>query len=196
MNDQARMARAPDRFAEHIPERRRRKWDSIVSAFMEEKTDELRAIQRGGSRGRIFACLVKQMLQLLDIDFQAEPVFDPISPATWWSSFARQNGLKLRRLPFYNPDFLLADGTWLEATLSENRAYQKLFVYGHQAGRLKIVWLDEDSGLHKEISEKAGFPIAQVLSVGAFYPELEGKPSGVKLIQQFERLRRLKGRLL
>ena len=57
------------------------------------------------------------------------------------------------------------NGTWLEVTLSENNTYKKLFHYGHQAPLLKILWLDEDTGLHKKVCKNVDFPNAEVISI-------------------------------
>jgi hypothetical protein len=155
--------------------------------------DKLRSIQRTGTRGRIFAVLMKTLLEALQISFEAEPVFDHLAPDPWYVEFASKHGLKLREHPFYNPDFLLEDGTWVEATLSANTAYKKLFRFGHQSCRLKVVWLDEDEGLHKRVCKNVVFPNAVVTNVDQFYPRLADCPGGEEVVEKLERLRELKG---
>ena len=176
--------------------RQARKWEPIISAFMDGDTDKLLAVQRGGVRGRIFQRLVGKALAALDPNTQAEPVFAPVEPDPWYVAFAREHELKLRLYPSYNPDFVLADGTWVEATLSENRAYQKLFIYGHQAPRLWVLWLDEDTGLHKSVCEGVSFPNAEVSSTENLFPKLWEHEQAMPLVAHFERLRDLKERLL
>lgn len=163
---------------------------------MENRFEELRSIQRTGARGRILAALVGSMLRMLGRNGQPEPVFDHISPDPWYLDFASTQGLKLRTHGFYNPDFLLDDGTWLEITLSENEAYKKLLRYGHQAPRLLIVWLDEDTGLHKEVCKGVVFPNAELMSVDGFYADLEERPGGTELVEKIKRLKHLKGQVL
>lgn len=189
------MIRMPDRYADSPPERHRRKWDRIILAFMEGDLDKLRLIQRTGSRGRIFYFLVEDMLQVLGILFRAEPIFDHIPPNPWYIEFAREHDLKLRENPFYNPDFFLENGGWLEVTLSENSAYKKVLRYGHQAKELIVLWLDEDQGLHKSVCQIEAFPNAKVQAVEFFYHELEMR--GRKdIIEKLILLKELKGILL
>ena len=133
----------PDRYAEPIPAGRQKKWDKIINTFMENQFDELIQIHRTGTRGRIFSFLIKNMLDILQIPHDSEPIFDHIVPNKWYLDFASKHDLKIRTHDFYNPDYLLPDGTWLEITLSENTAYQKLFRYGHQAPALKVLWLEK-----------------------------------------------------
>ncbi|MEE9295619.1 MAG: hypothetical protein V3W34_11750 [Phycisphaerae bacterium] len=190
------MERRPDHFAPPPTERTRRKWELVISAFMENRLDELRSIQRTGARGRIFSALAGSMLRKLGMNGQPEPVFDHINPDSWYVDFASTHGLKLRTHEFYNPDFLLGDGTWLEITLSENEAYKKLLRYGHQAPRLLIVWLDEDAGLHKEVCKGVVFPNADVMSVDGFYADLEDRPGGTEFVETIKRLKHLKGQIL
>ena len=45
------MIRVPDRYAQNIPERHRKKWEKILLAFMQGNLDRLASIQRTGSRG-------------------------------------------------------------------------------------------------------------------------------------------------
>jgi hypothetical protein len=61
-NEGTRESRAPDGFGQGNEERRRRKWEPIISAFLEGRIDELKAVRRDGARGRIFQRLVRQML--------------------------------------------------------------------------------------------------------------------------------------
>jgi hypothetical protein len=181
----------------HIQSKRHAtKWQKIISAFMNNQLEELLSIHRGGSRGRIFHVLVAEMLKLLTIPFEPEPVFDHKEMNPWYRDFANQHNLKLRTHGFYNPDFLLNDGTWLEISLSENAAYQKLFRYGHQAPRLRMIWLDEDDGFHKRICKDIKFPNAEVVSVSDYYTQLSEQVEGKVLIDKFERLKKLKGILL
>ena len=116
------MAQRPNRFRSPVSQRSRRKWRLIIDAFTEDRLEELRSIQRSGARGRIFSVLVNTMLGMLRIGFQPEPIFDHVVPNPWYVDFAAKHGLKLRTHAFYNPDFLLEDGRWLEVTLSENEA--------------------------------------------------------------------------
>ena len=159
---------------------------------MDGRFDELKEIHRTGTRGRIFAFLIKNMLDILQISYDTEPIFDHIAPNKWYLYFASQYDLKIRAHDFYNPDYILINGTWLEITLSENTAYQKLFRYGHQAPMLKAIWLDQDTGLHKKICEAIEFPNAQVISIEKYYSKLEKYSGGNALINKFEQLKSLK----
>ncbi|MFQ5639433.1 MAG: hypothetical protein ACE5IR_15720 [bacterium] len=172
------------------------KWNKIIRAFENDQIEDLLAIQRTGSRGRIFLTLVQDMLNILKICFKSEPVFKHKQPDPWYQDFTTRHGLKLRVHEFYNPDFLLEDGTWLEATLSENTAYKKLFRHGHQAQSLTVIWLDEDMGLHKQVCQGLSFPNALVRSVKHFYPQLRSDTRGAKIIDNLERLKSLKGIVL
>jgi hypothetical protein len=75
--------------------------------------------------------------------------------------------------------------------LSENTAYQKLFRYGHQAPRLRLIWLDEDNGLHKRACKGVNFPNAEVVSVKDYYLQLSEHIDGNALIEGLERLKML-----
>jgi len=176
--------------------RHAQKWQKIISAFKNAQLNELLAIQRTGSRGRIFHALVEDMLKLLAIPFQFEPVFDHKEMNPWYVDFAAQHNLKLRTHEFYNPDFLLEDGTWFEISLSEKKAYQKLFRFGHQAPHLIVIWLDGDDGLHKSICKDIKFPNAEVRSVKDYYSQLSINVGEKALIEDLERLEKLKGTLL
>ncbi len=185
--------RKPDRYAEPPPQRRQKKWARIINVFMKGGADELKKIHRTGTRGRIFAVLIEHMLEALQIQSEPEPIFDHIAPSKWYLDFALANDLKIRAHEFYNPDYILSDGTWLEITLSENTAYKKLFRYGHQAPALKVLWLDEDAGLHKNICEGIEFPDALVVNIQEYFPELEKVSGGNDLINKFQQLKNLKG---
>lgn len=190
MNSQIRK---PNRYAEPTPAGRQEKWEKIINAFMENRLDELKQIHRTGTRGRIFAFLIKNMLDILKIHYDSEPIFDHITPNKWYLDFAAKHDLKIRTHDYYNPDYLLPDGTWLEITLSENTAYQKLFRYGHQAQALKVLWLEKDTGLHKKVCEGIEFPNAQVISIEKHYSELGKIFGGNALINKFQQLKQLKG---
>ncbi len=186
------MVRLPDRFAENPPERRRKKWERIILSFMQGDLDTLRSIQRTGARGRILFALVEEMLHVLGISYRPEPIFDHMPPNLWYVQFAQKHDLKLRTNSFYNPDFILKDGAWLEVTLSENSAYKKLFRYGHQAEELIVVCLDEDQGLHKSVCQRVAFPNARVERVQRFYDELRVN-GGEELVRKLDMLKELKG---
>jgi len=198
--DMKSQLRKPDRYAEPIPPRRQKKWNKIINAFMEGRFDELKIIHRTGTRGRIFEVLVKGMLETLKISNKPEPIFDRITHdnnlitmSKWYLDFASKYDLKIRTHDFYNPDYVLTDGAWLEITLSENTAYKKLFRYGHQAPLLKVLWLDEDTGLHKKVCENIEFPNAQVISIKSYFLELGDVDGGKNLINKFIELEKLKG---
>lgn len=160
---------------------------------MDGRFDELKEIHRTGTRGRIFAFLIKNILDILQIPHASEPIFDPIAPNKWYLDFASKHDLKIRTHNYYNPDYIAQDGIWLEITLSENTAYQKLFRYGHQAPMLKVIWLDEDTGLHKKVCEGIEFPNAQVLSIEKYNSEFGRVSGGNALINKFQQLKQLKG---
>ena len=172
------------------------KWNKIIQAFENDQTGELLAVQRTGSRGRIFLKLVNEILDKLQIGHESEPVFDHKQPNSWYQDFAAKHKIKLKVHSYYNPDFLLEDGTWLEVTLSENTAYKKLMRYGHQAPKLMIIWLDEDDGLHKQVCQNRRFPQARITSIKHFYPQLNSDKEGMKIINDLERLKNFKGILL
>jgi len=190
------VTRSPNRFAENSAGRHHRKWEEIIAAFMSGELERLRSVQRTGTRGRVFSALVKATLEALQIPSQPEPIFDHLPPNPWYGEFASEHGLKLREHPFYNPDFLLDDGTWVEVTLSENTAYKKLFRFGHQSPRLTVIWLDEDEGLHKTVCKNVAFPNAVVTDVKQFYPRLANCSGGGEIVENMERLRGLKGIVL
>jgi hypothetical protein len=177
------------------PERHRRKWEKIVSAFLAGDWETLHAAQRTGARGRIFATLIQHCLEVLGIGYVREPVFAPVPASTWYIEFAARHGLKLRMDHNYNPDFLLEDGTWVEATLSENTAFKKLFRHGHQAPRLLVVWLDRDDGGHKRLCEEVEFPNASTRPVDWYYPQLEQTAKGRDVVEKLELLRNMKGEI-
>lgn len=104
--------------------------------------------------------------------------------------------IKLRMHAFDNPDFLLDNGTWVEATLSENTAYAKLFQHGHQAPHLMVVWLDEDPGFHKRTCAKVPFPNAEVMNVTSLYARMRTSKGGEDLIAKIDLLKTLKGVLM
>ncbi len=190
MNSQFRQ---PDRYANPIPARSQKKWTKMYNAFMDSRFDELKEIHRTGTRGRIFAFLIKNMLDILQIQHDSEPIFDHIAPNKWYLDFASKHDLKIRTHDFYNPDYITPDGTWLEITLSENTAYQKLFRYGHQAPALKVLWLEKDTGLHKKVCKDVDFPNAEVVSVQEYYSEFDKSSGGRELVNKFQQLKQLKG---
>jgi len=110
-----------------------KKWTRIINSFMEGRIEELKKIHRTGTRERIFSTLIKNMLELPQIQNEPEPIFDHKTPNRWYLDFASKKDIKIRTHEFYSPDFIFQDGSWLEITRSENIAYQKLFRYGHQA---------------------------------------------------------------
>jgi len=185
--------RKPDRYAKPPSPRLQKKWDNIVNAFMENHFDELKAIHRTGTRGRIFAVLIKKMLDALQIPHDSEPIFNHISSDKFYLDFASKHELKIQTHEFYNPDYLLPDGTWVEITLSENTAYKKLFRYGHQTPLLKVLWLDEDVGLHKKVCENIEFPNVQVINIKKYFSDLGKISDGNNLINKFLQLKQLKG---
>ncbi|MBF0437020.1 MAG: hypothetical protein HQL77_16845 [Magnetococcales bacterium] len=136
------------------------------------------------------------MYECLGVNYKEEPNFIHKEPSEWYKKFSSENNVKLRFYDFYNPDFLLNDGTWVEVTLSENTAYKKIFRYGHQATYLKIIWLDVDNGFHKEISRKTQFPNAKVESIEYYYPQLYDTQEGREIIKKLEQLKYLKGIIL
>ena len=158
--------------------------------------DKLRTVQRTGARGRIFEMLIRRCFDALAIGYESEPVFPPVPPAEWYTTFAARHELKLVTHDYYNPDFLLGDGSWAEVTLSENTAFKKLFRYGHQAPRLLVVWLDTDDGLHKQLCEEVEFPNANVRPVDWYYPQLDRTANGRDVVQKLETLRGLKREVL
>lgn len=133
------------------------------------------------------------MLDCIGIYYQPEPIFNHKPPSEWYTNFAINNGITLRSHDFYNPDFLLDDGSWVEITLSENTAYKKLFRYGHQADYLKVIWIDKDDGLHKQVCQYIKFPNANVVCIDRYYDKLKIQPRGLKLIEKIELLKNLKG---
>ncbi len=190
------MIRLPDRYRDPSPERHRKKWDGIILAFRQGDLEKLFSIQRTGARGRIFYCLVEEMLHLLSVEFRVEPIFEHVSPNPWYVDFALKHGLKLRLHSFYNPDFFFENGAWLEVTLSENSAYKKIFTYGHQSEELFILWLDPDQGFHRSVCLEVEFPNAQIKRVQSFFDHLGKTIQGENLIKKFELLSNLKGTLL
>lgn len=190
------MTRLPNRYVEYLPKRHQKKWDEIILAFRRGDLNKLLTIQRTGTRGHIFYNLVKEMLEILHISFRPEPVFEHVPPDPWYVDFAHKHDLTLRVHPFYNPDFFLEDGTWIEVTLSENSAYKKLFRYGHQTQALLILWLDPDQGLHSNLCRGVFFQNAKITSIRLFYDELAKSVQGEELIWKFEWLAKLKGTLL
>lgn len=185
--------REPIRFSEPPSHRNKNKWDKIIDTFMKGRIDELKQIYRNGSRGRIFEVLVKRSLDLLGQSYEPEPIFEHMEPDPWYVDLSnRHEDLKLKTTDFYNPDYLLPDGSWLEITLSENTAYKKLFRYGHQAPSLKVVWIDEDTGLHKTIFQDVEFPNASVQNIQAWFPKLLSLSNGKELVDHFIELKRIK----
>lgn len=185
--------RNPIRFSEPPTDKNKNKWDKIITSFMEGRIDELKQIYRNGTRGRIFEVLVKKALNRLEINYLPEPVFEHVEPAPWYVAHSsKHEDLKLRTHDFYNPDYLLPDGSWLEVTLSENTAYKKLFRYGHQAPFLNVVWIDEDTGLHKTIFQDVEFPNAEVQNIQNWFPELLSLSNGKGLVDHFGELKNLK----
>jgi hypothetical protein len=168
-----------------------KKWEAIISAFMEGRDDDLKMIHRTGSRSRIFSHLVRHVLTCIGLQYQVEPVFNHKTPHFWYVDFALDNGIVLRTHDFYNPDFILDDGSWVEITLSENTAYKKLFVHGHQADFLKVVWIDRDDGMHRRLCQNVKFPNAEVVSIDSYYKELCESDEGKCLVEKIERLRSL-----
>ncbi|MFT5190235.1 MAG: hypothetical protein ACI9DF_001804 [Verrucomicrobiales bacterium] len=113
-----------------------------------------------------------------------------------YADFAARHGLKLVSDDRYNPDFVLTDGTWVEITLSENKAFKKLFRDGHQAPRLLVLWLDPDVGLHKQICEGVGFPNSTVNSVCSYLQGLEATAHGAEVGRKLKPLRELKHKIM
>ncbi|MFT5189923.1 MAG: hypothetical protein ACI957_002955 [Verrucomicrobiales bacterium] len=173
-----------------------RKWERIISAFMTGDLDNLRILQRTGSRGRILEVLVQRCFDTLGISYEREPIFAHVPPSAWYADFAARHELKLVSDHRYNPDYVLADGTWVEVTLSENTAFKKLFRYGHQAPRLLVLWLDPDVGLHKQICEDVKFPNATINPISSYWQRLEATAHGAEVVRKLKALRELKHKIM
>lgn len=59
---------------------------------------------------------------------------------------------------------------------------------GHQAPAIRVIWLDEDSGLHKDKGKEVIFPNARVENVKIYFSTLAKLPDGFELINKFEQL--------
>jgi hypothetical protein len=177
----------------YFPHKHEKKWDRIIGSFMENRIDDLMKIHRTGTRGRIFSALVTNMLNCLEVSYQAEPIFDHKMPNEWYVNFANKNGIKLRFRNLYNPDYVLNDGSWIEVTISENTAYKKLFCHGHQADLLTVIWLDVDNGFHKSVCQNIHLPNSCVINIDHYYDKLRRQQEGRKIIEKFESLKELKG---
>ena len=188
--------RTPDKYKESISNRKSKKWKKIITLFKENKLDYLALNHRTGARGRILSVLSLDIFSKLQIPFKSEPIFYHQEPNEWYIEFAKQHDIKLRTHDFYNPDIFLENGTWVEITLSENTAYQKLFRYGHQADNLLIFWLDKDDGYHKKICQNIRFPNAKTNSIECFNAQLEKVSSGLEIIKKLKTLKKLKGTIL
>jgi hypothetical protein len=188
--------RKPDEYRGPLSIRKKRKWDKIISFFMENRLNDLALNHRTGTRGRILSALSLDIFDKLQIPYKSEPIFYHVQPNQWYKEFAKRHGLKLRTHDFYNPDLFLETGAWVEVTLSENTAYQKLFRYGHQANKLIVYWLDVDEGFHKEKCQHIRFPNAEVNSIECFATRLRKMPSGQDLIERLKLLKNLKGTIL
>ena len=68
-----------------------------------------------------------------------------------------------------------------------------MFRYGHQAPLLKVIWIDDDTGLHKKVCKNIEFPNAQVISIKSYFLELGNIDDGKDLINKFGELEKLKG---
>jgi hypothetical protein len=163
---------------------------------MQGDVDLLRSLHRTGARGRIFARLIEDIWNVLEVSYRREPLFDHRAPDPWYVEFAERHEIKLRTHSFYNPDFVIDDGAWVETTLSENTAYAKFFRYGHQAPRLQVIWLDEDSGYHKSVCAAVAFPNARAVNVASLFPRIRECDAGGALIQKVILLKSLKGVVL
>ena len=189
------MHKQPIRYASPS-KKSQRKWEEIISAFMCGDLESLRTIQRTGARGRIFAQLITHCFDTLNIGYKSEPIFSHVPVSAWYEEFAEVYGLKLRVNDSYNPDFLIDDGSWVEVTVSENSAFKKLFRYAHQTSDLLVIWLDPDTGLHKQVCEGLTFPNATVRSVEWYYSQLEKETEGLDIIRKLEILKKLKHDIL
>jgi hypothetical protein len=188
--------RLPDEYRKPISERSRKKWDKIISLFFESRLSDLALNHRTGTRGRILSVLALKVFNIMQIPFNAEPIFYHTEPNRWYTEFTQKHEIKLRTHDFYNPDLFLEDGTWVEITLSENTAYQKLFRYGHQAENLLLLWLDNDDGFHKKTCRHIRFPNARIESIERFDAQLKKTPNGLEIIDKIEVLKDLKGTIL
>jgi hypothetical protein len=188
--------RFPIGYNEQYSERSKKKWNKIIPLFFEDKLNELIENQRTGTRGRILSVLASKIFNILEIPYKTEPVFNHMEPNNWYKEFAIKYDIKLRTHNFYNPDFLLEDGTWVEVTLSENTAYKKIFRYGHQTVSLLLLWLDEDEGYHKEICRSVRFPNVQFECIEFFNEQICRLQEGVKIIDQLKTLKELKKTIL
>jgi len=185
--------RFPDDYGEPLGISQEKKWKKIISLFLENKLDELGQKHRTGARGRILSVLSLNIFDILQIPYESEPIFYHVEPNPWYIEFAKHHDIKIRTHDFYNPDLFLEDGTWVEITLSENTAYQKLFRYGHQADNLVIYWLDKDEGYHKKICQNVRFPNVEIKSIECFNPHLQKTSKGQELVNYLKILKRLKG---
>ncbi len=191
-----KIIREPDEYREPISDRKNRKWDKIISLFMENRLEELALHHRTGARGRILSHLSINIFNILQMPFRVEPIFSHIKPAQWYIKFAKDHEIPIRTHTFYNPDLFLEDGTWVEITLSENAAYKKLFRYGHQADKLQIYWLDNHDRFYKEICQNVEFPNARIDSIECFNTQLKKLSGGIEIIERLKILKNLKGTIL
>ncbi len=158
--------------------------------------DLLRKLQRTGTRGRILQVLARQCFDAMGVGYEQEPIFGHVAPLSWYVDFAEKNGLKLRTHDHYNPDLILDDGTWVEITLSENTAFKNVFRYGHQAPDLLVLWLDEDTGLHKKLCENVELPNAAVKPMSTYCDRLKQTEVGAKIKKHLELLKQHKHDML
>ena len=188
--------RSPNGYSRQHSVRNQKKWNKILTLFFENKISELLENQRTGTRGRILSVLASNIFNILKISYKTEPIFNHVEPNSWYKEFATKYDIKLRTHNFYNPDFFLEDGTWVEITLSENTAYKKIFRYGHQTDSLLLLWLDEDEGYHKEICRSVRFPNVKFECIDCFNEQICRSQEGIKIIDQLKNLKTLKGTIL
>jgi hypothetical protein len=58
---------------------------------------------------------------------------------------------------------------------------------------LSFIWLDEDTGLHKEICHTVHFPNTRIINIESLYSRLISLPGGTELIEKLKVLKGLKG---
>ena len=119
-------------------------WNSILDDFFSGRYRAVETNHKNGLRGKIFEELVKKLLVYDGFVFEQEVTFEPKSIDSDFKKKAVSIDESINvNQKGYTIDFVLDNGTWIEATLNIHTAHEKPLKYAHQCEELVVLYIDK-----------------------------------------------------